>query len=336
VTAAATGRDRISVRLPIFAAPMFLVSGPALVQAACRAGIIGAFPSHNARTPADLERWMIEIRDDLAAASASRIAGVGAAPHPVATHPIAPWCVNLVTHSTNARLKDDLALVARYQPPIVVTALGGPRPVMDVVRGYGGIVIADVVTMPLARKAIAAGVDGLACVCAGAGGHTGFLSPFAFISAVRAQFDGLIVVGGGIADGRAVAGAIAAGADYVYMGTRFIPATESIAVPAYKQMVVDSTLDDLVVSAGITGTPAIWLKPSLLAAGLDPDHMPDQPARGYDASNEGPARWKDLWAAGQGIDSSRAIEPVAAIVDQLEHEYRDALASLAARTGPRS
>lgn len=325
---ASAPRTAIPARLPVFAAPMLMISGPELVMAACRAGIVGAFPSHNARTVADLERWMATIRDGVAAARAPQTGDSGRT-----ARIVAPWCVNLVTHSTNTRLRDDLAIVALYQPPIVVTALGGPKPVMDVVHGYGGIVIADVVNMTLARKAIAAGVDGLACIAAGAGGHTGNLSPFAFISAVRAQFDGLVVVGGGIADGRAVAGAIAAGADFVYMGTRFIPSVESRAVPEYKQMVVDSSIDDLIVSAGVTGTPASWLKPSLRAAGMDPDAMPDKPPRVYDANRESPKRWKDIWAAGQGLDASRAIEPVASIVAQLEAEYRAALAVMAERQG---
>ena len=243
---------------------MMLVSGIELVTAACRAGIVGAFPSHNARSAEDFEQWMQQISKSLEHARRARPDAI-----------VAPWCVNLVTHSTNERLPVDLSLVAKYQPPIVVTALGSPRPVIEVVHGYGGIVIADVINMNLARKAIAAGVDGLACVSAGAGGHTGFLSPFAFISAVREIFQGLIVVGGGIADGHGVAGAIAAGADFVYMGTRFIPTLESIAVTEYKQMVVDSCVDDLIVSAAISGTPASWLKPSISAAGLNPDDLTD-------------------------------------------------------------
>lgn len=311
---------RLPTRLPVFAAPMFLVSGPELVTAACRAGVIGAFPSHNARTPAETDAWMRAIAADLEAARRSDPAAI-----------VAPWCVNLVTHSTNTRLRDDLELVVRHRPPIVVTALGSPRPAIEAVHGYGGIVIADVVNMTLARKAIAAGVDGLACISAGAGGHTGFLSPFAFIAAVRAEFDGLIVVGGGIGDGRAVAGAIVAGADFVYMGTRFIPAAESLATPAYKQMVVDAELDDLVVSAAITGTPASWLKPSLRAAGLDPDALAAAPDRSYDAGGADSRRWKQLWSAGQGVGASRAVEPVATIVASLEREYRAALAEAAAR-----
>jgi nitronate monooxygenase len=238
---------------------------------------------------------------------------------------IGPWCANLVTHSTNTRLSEDLALVAKYQPPLVVTALGSPKPVLDVVHGYGGRVIADVTNLTLARKAVDAGADGLACICAGAGGHTGSLNPFAFVRSVREFFDGLLVVGGGISDGWGVAGAIAAGADLVYMGTRFIPTADSLAESAYKDMLVTSTIDDLVVSAGLTGTPASWLKPSLVAHGLDPNKLPTDTARNYD-SNTAPAakRWRDVWAAGQGVGAIKEIEPVASVVHRLEAEYRQA------------
>jgi nitronate monooxygenase len=311
---------KFATRLPVFAAPMLLVSGPPLVLAACRAGIIGAFPSHNARTAEQFGEWMATIREELERSARELPDAL-----------LGPWCVNVVTHSTNARLAADLEQVARHRPPIVVTALGSPKPVMEVVRGYGGIVIADVINMGLARKAIAAGVDGLACIAAGAGGHTGFLSPFAFISAVRAEFDGLIVVGGGIGDGNGVAGAITAGADFVYMGTRFIPAEESSAQAAYKQMVVDAGVDDLVVSAAVTGAPASWLKASLRAVGLDPEALPAKPDLSYDASNGGAKRWRDIWAAGQGVGASRAVEPVGAIVDQIATEYRQALNEAAAR-----
>lgn len=304
------------LRVPVVAAPMFLVSGPAMVKAACRAGIIGAFPTPNARPVEMLEDWMREITEDLARARDE---------NPGAT--IGPWCANLVTHSSNTRLGEDLALVAKYRPPVVVTALGSPRPAIEVVHGYGGLVIADVVNLTLARKAIDAGADGLACICTGAGGHTGSLNPFAFVSAVRERFDGLVIVGGGISDGWGVAGAVACGADLVYMGTRFIPTLESMAEPAYKQMLVDSTVDDLLVSAALTGTPASWLKPSLRERGLDPDALPtEQPKRNYD-SNTAPAakRWRDVWAAGQGVGAVKAVEPVGNVVRQLEREYRQAL-----------
>lgn len=308
------------LRLPVVAAPMFLISGPELVLAACRAGIVGAFPTPNARPIEVLDDWMRRITEGLAAERAAR-------PNAL----LGPWAANLVTHSSNKRLPEDLALVAKYQPPIVITALGSPKPAIEVVQSYGGIVIADVVNLTLAKKAVAAGADGLACVSSGAGGHTGQLSPFAFVSAVREFFDGLVIVGGGIADGWGVAGAVASGADLIYMGTRFIPTTESQAVPEYKQMIVDSTVDDIVVSAGITGTPASWLKPSLQANGIDPENMPAAPPRNYDSSQSlASKRWKDVWAAGQGLGTVKAIEPVAAVVDRLDDEYRAAAARFAA------
>ena len=293
---------------------MFLISGPEMVLAACKAGIIGAFPTPNARPIETLDVWMKQITEGLAQARDEQ---------PKAT--IGPWCANLVTHSSNTRLPEDLALIAKYKPPIVVTALGSPKPAIEVVHSYGGLVFADVIDIKLARKAVAAGADGLACVSAGAGGHTGMLSPFAFVSAVREFFDGQVIVGGGISDGWGVAGAIACGADYVYMGTRFIPTTESMAAPAYKQMVVDSTVDDLIVSAGITGTAASWLKPSLRALGIDPDNMPAAPERQYDSSKPVAARkWMDVWAAGQGVGAIKAIEPLALVVDRLADEYAQA------------
>lgn len=310
------------LRVPVVAAPMFLVSGPDLVLAACKAGIVGAFPTPNARPIAVLDDWMRTITEGLARARDTQ-----------APESIAPWCANLVTHSSNARLPEDLALVARYRPPLVVTALGSPKPALETVHGYGGLVIADVTTPALARKAAAAGVDGLACICNGAGGHTGSLSPFAFVSAVREFFDGLLIVGGGISDGWGVAGAIAAGADLVYMGTRFIAAQESMAAPGYKQMLVDCTVEDIVVSAGLTGTAASWLKPSLRAKGIDPDTLGTAPPRNYDSNDvDRAARWRDIWAAGQGVGAIKAVEPVAAMVDRLQAEYANAAGRLATRS----
>ena len=304
------------MRLPVIAAPMFLVSGPELVIAACKAGIGGAFPTPNCRTVADLDAWMGQITDALSP-------GDG------------PWVANLITHSTNARLEEDLRLVAQYKPPIVITALGSPKPVMETVKAYGGLVFADVVNMALAKKAADAGVDGLACISAGAGGHTGHLSPFAFVSAVREFFDGWLTIGGGIADGAGVAGAIAAGADMVYMGTRFLAAAESRAQDPYKQMIVDSGPDDLIVSSAITGTPASWLKPSLRAAGMDPDALGGPITRDYsgDAAHK---RWRDIWAAGQGLQKINAVEPTAVVVDRLEAEYRAAAARFAGLNALRS
>lgn len=299
-----------ALTVPVVAAPMFLVSGPELVIAASRAGAVGSFPAPNCRTPEELDTWMGTIGDAL--------------PH-------VPWALNLVTHRTNARLAEDLRLVAEHRPPIVITALGSPKPVIETVHAYGGLVIADVVTLTLARKAIAAGVDGLACVCAGAGGHTGFLSPFAFVSAVRREFDGIVTIGGGISDGFGVTGAIAAGADLVYLGTSFLATEESMAAREYKQMVVDHEVDDLVVSDGVTGTPASWLRPSLVASGLDPDHLVHEGGRTYDATQSPAKRWKDVWAAGQGLGAVTAVEPAARVVARLAVEYDQAMERMRTR-----
>jgi len=293
---------------------MFLVSSPQLVISACLAGIVGTFPTPNVRSVEALDAWMGEVvraLDSARAKDPSRL--------------IAPWAVNLVTHSTNTRLAADLEVVAKYKPPIVITALGSPKPAIPTVHAYGGIVIADVINLTLARKAVAAGVDGLACVAAGAGGHTGSLSPFAFVSSVREFFDGIIIIGGGIGDGWGVAGAIAAGADLVYIGTRFIPSVESIAAEEHKDLVVQSSIDDLVVSSAVTGAPVSWLRPSLERSGYDLGPMDGRKAvPNYDSNAPPKKRWKEIFSAGQGLGQARSIEPVAAIVDRLEAEFRQA------------
>tara|TARA_R110000868_G_scaffold1411_8_gene11008 strand:+ start:3555 stop:4454 length:900 start_codon:yes stop_codon:yes gene_type:complete len=299
--------------MPVVVAPMFLVSGPEMVIAAARAGMVGAFPTPNCRTSEQLDQWMTQI-----AAETKDSDGL--------------WAANLVTHSTNDRLPDDLALVAKHKPPIVITALGSPAPAISVVHQYGGIVLADIVTIALGKKAAAAGADGLVAVSSGAGGHTGQLSPFAFLSAIREFFDGIVCVGGGISDGAGVAGAVAAGADLVYMGTRFLAAEESMAVDAYKDMVVDSDATDLIVSAAVTGTPASWLIPSLIANGYDLDNLTKPAARNYGGDDVG-TRWKDLWAAGQGIQAVKRRDHIAAIADQLESEFLSGKARLAAIGG---
>jgi len=314
-----SAKDWISrLRVPVVAAPMFLISGPDLVLAACRAGIVGAFPTPNARPMAVLEQWMVHITEGLARArDAQEQASLG------------PWCANLVTHSTNTRLPQDLQLLSRFQPPLVVTALGSPKPALAPVHDYGGKVIADVPNLALAHKAVDAGVDGLACICTGAGGHTGALSPFAFVSAVREFFDGMVVVGGGISDGWGVAGAIAAGADLVYMGTRFIATHESMAPATYKRMLVESSAEDLIISSALTGTNASWLKPSLRANGLDPDNLPTPQSRNYDSNDiDRAGRWRDIWSAGQGVGAIRAVQSVGQVVDELDTQYGQALRRL--------
>jgi len=300
------------MRLPLIAAPMFLVSGPDMVLAACAAGICGAFPAPNARSIEALEQWLLRVTSGRAALAAGVV-------------PVGPWALNLVTHSTYDRLGAELDLVDRFQPPLVITALGSPAPVVARVHAYGGLVIADVNSVALARKAAAAGVDGLALVCAGAGGHTGRISAFAFVPAVRRFFDGIVIVGGAIGTGGAIRAAELIGADLVYAGTPFIAASESLASDAYRDMVVRASLEDLVLSRALTGAEAYYLRESIVAAGLDPDSLVGKDKVNWTNSQGQIKAWKDVWSAGQGVESVRAIEPVAAIVRRLEAEYAEAV-----------
>ncbi len=306
-----TIRDRLStLRLPAFAAPMFLVSSPELVIEACRAGIVGSFPAPNLRTSAEFGAWMAQISDALSEPSRE-------------SWHVAPWAINLVTHSTSPRLSEDLAQVAEHQPPIVITALGSPKPVMPTVHGYGGLVFADVTSLHLARKAAEAGVDGLVLVCSGAGGHTGELSPLVFVQRVREFFDGYIALAGAINTGEALVAAKVLGADFGYMGTAFIPATESLAAPEYRQMLVDSTPDDLMVTRAFTGARASMLKPSMVAQGLDPAELEHKVAKMNftGRKDEAVKPWTGIWGAGQGVGHIERIEPARAIVDRLAIEY---------------
>lgn len=292
------------LRIPAIAAPMFLVSGPDLVLAACRAGIIGSFPANNARTIEVLDDWMGRINTGLAGSDV-------------------PWAINIMVHRTYARTEEEMALVLRHKPPIVITALGSPAAIVEAVQSYGGVVLADVNSVLHARKAVAAGVDGLVLVAAGAGGHTGPLSAFAFVPAVREFFDGIIVLGGAIGTGRAIRAAEVLGADFAYLGTRLIATEESIADPDYKAMVVEATVDDIVLSASLTGIPANWLKASLVAAGHDPAAMgPRAQIELGRPETTGAKRWKDVWSAGQGVDAVKAVERINAVVDELERDYR--------------
>ena len=301
--------ERLS--LPVIAAPMFLVSGPALVEAACRSGIIGALPAANARTSEILDEWLGGLTAALARANEPRIG---------------PWAVNLVAHRSNARLQADLALCVRHRAPIVITALGGPQAIVEAVHGYGGLVFADVNTPEFAAKAASWGVDGLVLVCAGAGGHTGQIAAPAFVASVREFFDGILVVAGAMSDGAAVRSAQILGADLVHMGTRFIATDESMAVPDFKQMLVDSSSRDIVCTNAITGAWANKLRPSLVRAGLDPDNLTPRKS-GFDLSGgeEQTKAWKDLWSAGQGVGQIKAIEPVRRVVERLQTEYAQAL-----------
>lgn len=300
-------RSAGNLRLPIIQAPMFLLSGPEMVIASCRAGIVGSFPSPNARTVEDLDAWLAEITQALSDSPDA-----------------APWAMNLVMHRTNPRCYEDLALAVKYRAPIVITALGSPKDAVEQVHSYGGKIYADVVSLEFARKAAASGVDGLALVCAGAGGHTGQLSPFAFVEEVRGFFDGEIILSGAISSGRALRAAEVMGADYVYMGTRFIPTHESRAQDAYKQMVVESSGADIITSDAITGVKANWLRKSLEQGGYDPANMPAAADIDFMKAAGDAKRWRDIWAAGQGVGAIRAKQSISEVVDQLEEEYRQA------------
>lgn len=299
-----------NLALPAIAAPMFLVSGPDMVIAACKAGIIGSFPTPNARTNAILEDWLDQIAGGLAA-------------DPDA----APWAVNLVVHPSNDRLPADLASVIRHRAPLVITALGSPARVVEAVHGYGGLVFADVNSVGFARKAAAAGVDGLVLVAAGAGGHTGQTTGFAFVEEVRQFWDGPIVLGGAISTGQAIRAAEVLGADLAYLGTALIAAEESLAADAYKDMVVAAGAEDIVPSKGITGVTANWLKASLVAAGYDPARMPEDKQPNFENAQDDAKAWKNVWSAGQGVGAVRGREPLARIVARLKLEY-DAACSL--------
>jgi len=265
--------------LPAIAAPMFLVSGPELVIETCRAGVIGTFPALNQRTTDGYEAWLKEIRDRLEPDSA-------------------PFGVNLIVHRTNPRFPEDLAVTVKHEVPLVITSLGAVRDVVEAVHSYGGLVFHDVINLRHARKAAEAGADGLIAVCGGAGGHAGTLNPFAFIDEIRGFFDKTIILSGSISNGRQVAAAEMMGADLAYLGTRFIATRESLADEAYKQMILDAAAQDIVYTPSISGVHANFLRPSLIAAGLDPENLP--PPGQMNVGHEAKA-WKEVWSAGHGV-----------------------------------
>ena len=309
------GRFRDRLKLPLIAAPMFLVSGIDLVVAACRNGVIGAFPSVNCRDADELERWLSEIEDRL---TRHRDAG-GAVPAPV--------CPNLIVHRSNTRLDEDLAVLLRHRPEIVITSVGSPAQVIGPLHDAGALVLADVASIRHAERAIAAGADGLVLLTAGAGGQTGWLNPFAFVRAVRGFFEGPIVLAGGISDGVALRAAQMLGCDLAYMGTKFIATRESMADPRYKAMLVDSSADDILLTTAFTGLATNMLRPSIRAAGLDPDHLPARGAIdiGKDidigARDTRPMRWRDIWSAGHATSGVADIVSVEQLVARTLDEY---------------
>jgi nitronate monooxygenase len=295
---------------------MFLVSGVDLVSAACNAGIVGSFPTANCRSAEQLDHWMTEIgqRIDAAQQASGRVA--------------APVCPNLIVHRSNTRLADDLAVLLRHKPELVITSVGTPTPVIGPLHDIGARVLVDVASVMHAEKAVAAGADGLVLLTAGAGGQTGWLNPFAFVRAVRQFYQGPLVLAGGMSDGHALRAALALGCELAYMGTRFIATRESMASDGYKSMLVSSSADDILLTRAFTGLQTNMLRPSIVAAGLDPDNLP---ARGEidiskDISVEGreanrPKRWKDIWSAGHSVSGVQEVLSTAEVVAQTEREF---------------
>lgn len=305
--------------IPAIAAPMFLVSGPELVSACCKNGVIGSFPAPNARPIEVLDEWMGKLNADLEELKMSE-----------PDRKIAPWAMNMVVHSSYSRLEEELELLKKHKPQLVITSLGSPKRVVEIVHGYGGLVFSDVSDVKFAKKAAETGVDGLILVASGAGGHAGELNSFAFVDSVRTFWDGIIVLAGSITTGKAILAAQAAGADLAYMGTRFIVAKESMANDEYRQMVVDATQDDLILTDAFSGVKANMLKPSIIRAGLDPEKLTKKENVNFDSmQRETNAKaWKDIWSAGQGVGAIQRIESAQEIIGQLEEEYKEALTKL--------
>ena len=300
-----------NLRLPVIAAPLFIVSTPDLVIAQCKAGIVGSFPALNARPQSLLAEWLDRITSELADHDAR---------HPEAK--AAPFAVNQIVHRSNPRLMEDLETCVKYHVPITICALGAREDVYAAVHSYGGIALHDVINPMFARKAVEKGADGLIAVAAGAGGHAGTLSPFALVQEIRAFFDGPLVLSGAIATGGAVLAARAMGADLAYIGSAFIATEEANAKPEYKRMVAESHADDIMYTDFFSGVPGSYLKPSVRAAGFDPDNLPTEGAK-MDFGRETKA-WRDVWSAGQGIGAVQDVVPVAELVARLEREYRAA------------
>jgi nitronate monooxygenase len=305
--------------LPIIGSPLFIISNPKLVIAQCQAGVVGSMPALNARPASQLDDWLAEITETLAAWNAA---------HPDA--PAAPFAINQIVHKSNDRLDHDMAVCAKYQVPIVITSLGARTDVNDAVHAWGGVVLHDVINNTFAKKAIEKGADGLIAVAAGAGGHAGVKSPFALIQEIRQWFDGPVALSGSIATGGAVLAAQAMGADFAYIGSAFIATDEARASEAYKQAIVDGNSDDVVYSNLFTGVHGNYLKPSIRAAGLDPDHLPESDPTRMNFGGDAKKAWKDIWGCGQGIGAVDAVVPAAERVARLKREYLAAKARVCA------
>ena len=302
---------------PVIGSPLFIISNPKLVVAQCIAGVVGSMPALNARPAEQLEEWLIEITETLAAYNAA---------HP--DRPAAPFAINQIVHKSNDRLEHDMALCVKYKVPIIITSLGAREDINAAAHSYGGVVLHDVINNKHAHKAIEKGADGLIAVAAGAGGHAGVKSPFALIQEIRQWFDGPVALSGSIASGGAVLAAQAMGADFAYIGSAFIATEEARAAEGYKQAIVDSNSDDIVYSNLFTGVHGNYLAPSIRAAGLDPDNLPVSDPSKMNFGGDKSKAWKDIWGCGQGIGAIDKVQPAGEFVAQLKREYAAARARL--------
>jgi len=310
--------DRL--QLPVIGSPLFIVSSPDLVIAQCKAGIVGSFPALNARPQSQLDEWLHRITEELAAWDRD---------HPEA--PAAPFAVNQIVHKSNIRLQEDMATCAKWKVPIVITSLGAIPELNDAVHGWGGLTLHDIINDRFARKAIEKGADGIIAVAAGAGGHAGTLSPFALVQEIRQWFDGPLALSGAIANGRAILAAQAMGADLAYIGSPFIATTEANAAEAYKAGIVEGRASDIVYSNLFTGVHGNYLRQSILAAGLDPDNLPEGDLSTMNFGSASAKAWRDIWGSGQGIGAIEAVVPAADYIARLATEYETAKAELKAK-----
>ncbi|MCA0212659.1 MAG: nitronate monooxygenase family protein [Proteobacteria bacterium] len=306
--------------LPIIGSPLFIISNPKLVIEQCKAGIIGAMPALNARPASQLDEWLAEITETLAAYNKAN-----------PDKPAAPFAINQIVHKSNDRLEHDMEMVVKYKVPVIITSLGARTDVNDAIHSYGGVVLHDIINNMFAKKAIEKGADGLIAVAAGAGGHAGVKSPFALVQEIRQWFDGPLALSGSIATGGAVLAAQAMGADFAYIGSAFIATHEARASDAYKQAIVDGNSDDIVYSSLFTGVHGNYLRPSIVAAGMDPDNLPEGDVKTMNfASGDGSKAkaWKDIWGCGQGIGAVTEVTSTADLVARLKREYEEAKARL--------
>ncbi len=307
-------------KFPVIGSPLFIISNPKMVIEQCKSGVIGAMPALNARPASQLDEWLAEITETLAAHNQA---------HP--DQPAAPFAINQIVHKSNDRLEHDMALCVKYKVPVIITSLGAREEINQAAHSYGGVVMHDIINNAFAHKAIDKGADGLIAVAAGAGGHAGTKSPFALIQEIRQWFDGPLALSGSIASGGAILAAQAMGADFAYMGSAFIATHEARAAEAYKQAIVDCNSDDIVYSNLFTGVHGNYLKPSIRAAGLDPDHLPESDPSAMNFGGDAKKAWKDIWGCGQGIGAITSVVSVAERVAQLKREYQQARERLLAR-----